>query len=390
MPDINAAYNWAVRTCDLPNVGYSWTYRNQQTVNNITYYDCSSFIWYALIAGGFDCVAANGGSTWPFVTWTMEAVLQRLGFVEVSRTGEIRPGDIGFYDYYNPDTHEHNGHTEMYYQGGNGTGVSMGAHTSSVSLPNQVSINTYPSAGTRWQHIYRYGGGASGQSVKLSVIAAICGNWWGESNVNPAIWESLTPTSWDHQYAYDNIGGYGLGQWTNVGTPHGRCWNLHEWVTNNGYTDGDGDGQIAFLIHEAYWTPATYEQSAYNSLEEFLSSSSDDVATLTKEFMYHWEGINNGTLGTRQARAAQIYQYIQEHLNDPTITGWISGNRYLSESEALNNCVMVARILSIGFAPVGKRPTWLYYKWHYYRKKNLMDKLWNAKREIILRGIDKL
>lgn len=47
MPDINAAYTWAVNCCNLPNVGYSNIYRNQQTVNGITYYDCSSFINYA-------------------------------------------------------------------------------------------------------------------------------------------------------------------------------------------------------------------------------------------------------------------------------------------------------------------------------------------------------
>ena len=369
MPDINAAYSWAVNTCNRANVGYSQTYRNEQTINGITYYDCSSFIWYALIAGGFDCVAANGGSTYPFVTWTMEAVLQTLGFVEVSRTGIIMPGDIGFYDYYNAQTDQHTGHTEMYYQGGNGTGVSMGAHSSNPPLAEQVSINTYQSPGTRWQKIYRYGGGASGQSVKLSVIAAICGNFWQESGINPGIWESLIPTSFDHQYNYDGIGGYGLGQWTNVGTPYGRCWNLHEWVTSNGYTDGDGYGQIAFLIHEDYWTPNNIEQSAYSNLTEFLNSSSDDVNELTKEFLYHWEGINNGTLPTRQQRARQVYDYINEHFNDPNITDWISGNRYLSESESLNNCVMLARVLSTGFIPVLRYRSWLYYKRHYFRRK---------------------
>ena len=53
MPDINKAYSWAVQTCNAPNVGYSQRYRNQQTINGITYYDCSSFINYALIMGGF-------------------------------------------------------------------------------------------------------------------------------------------------------------------------------------------------------------------------------------------------------------------------------------------------------------------------------------------------
>ena len=54
MPDINKAYSWAIETCNAPNVGYSNDYRNQQTVGGITYYDCSSFINYALLAGGFE------------------------------------------------------------------------------------------------------------------------------------------------------------------------------------------------------------------------------------------------------------------------------------------------------------------------------------------------
>ena len=54
MPDINRSYSWAINTCNADNVGYSQSYRNQKTVNGITYYDCSSFIWYALKAGNFD------------------------------------------------------------------------------------------------------------------------------------------------------------------------------------------------------------------------------------------------------------------------------------------------------------------------------------------------
>lgn len=369
MPDINAAYQWAISTCNDPNVGYSQTYRDQQTVGGITYYDCSSFIWYALIAGGFDCVTANGGSSWPFVTWTMENVLQTLGFVEVSRTGQIFPGDIGFRDTYNPNTGEHVGHTEMYYQGGDGTGVTMGAHSSSKPLADQVSINDYWTMATQWQHVYRYGGGASGMNIKASVIAAICGNWWGESQVNPGIWESLTPTTWDHQYNYDGIGGYGLGQWTNVGTPYGRCWNLHDWVTSNGYADGDGYGQLAFLVAEDYWTPSAYEPSAYATLGDFLTSQSDDVDELTKEFMYHWEGINNGTLAARQEKARMIYDYIMEHKDDPDITSWISGNFYLNTDESLNNCVLIARSMSSGFIPSAWSKTWIYLKQHYFRKR---------------------
>ena len=104
--NINSAYAWAISTCNDPNVGYSQAYRNQQTVNGITYYDCSSFIWYALKAGGFPV-----GDGWPFVTQNMGSVLISLGFKEVPNSGEYKAGDIGV----NPETH-----TEMCYQGGQG------------------------------------------------------------------------------------------------------------------------------------------------------------------------------------------------------------------------------------------------------------------------------
>lgn len=152
MPNINDSISWAITKCNDPNVGYSQTYRDQQTVNGITYYDCSSFVWYALIAGGFDCVTAYG-QTWPFVTGTMDAVLTALGFQPVSRTGELKPGDICV----------KTSHTEMVYEGGTGKARTMGAHTSQYPLVDQVSINSYWTNGTSWDTIYRYGSGGDTQ-----------------------------------------------------------------------------------------------------------------------------------------------------------------------------------------------------------------------------------
>lgn len=370
MPDINAAYRWAIQKCNDPNVGYSQDYRNQQTVGGITYYDCSSFIWYALIAGGFDMEHAFPQGR-PFVTNEMDEVLLSLGFVSVPRDGQILPGDIGVYDYdeYGPD-----GHTEMCYQGGVGSAVFMGAHGSGPPLkpygkplPEQVSINSYQSAGTRWQYIFRYGNGATGESLSLEVIAAICGNWWGESNVNPGIWQGLNVSNWNAM-----MDGYGLGQWTNTASDNMRLLNLHNYLTSNNYADDDGNGQISFMLDEDYWTPPSFEQSAYNSLEEFLQSTSTDLLALTKEFMYHWEGINNGTLTTRYNNAQAVLAYLQAHLNDPNITQWYTGNRYLTTAETLNNCVMVARVLSSGFAPVARGKFWILLQRHWRRRRRLI------------------
>ena len=131
MADINRAYSWAIETCNAPNVGYSQTYRNAQTVGGVTYYDCSSFINYALLAGGFvtPSYAPNSNA---FTTYTEASELIRLGFTEVDASGEYIAGDIGLSSE----------HTEMCYRGGNGKGVFMGAHTSNAELDNQVSIGS--------------------------------------------------------------------------------------------------------------------------------------------------------------------------------------------------------------------------------------------------------
>lgn len=87
MPNLTQSYSWAVTQCNAENVGYSETYRNQQVdpSTGATCYDCSSFIWYALHAGGFDL--ASAGSATAFTTSTMLPVLSSLGFVEQDISG---------------------------------------------------------------------------------------------------------------------------------------------------------------------------------------------------------------------------------------------------------------------------------------------------------------
>lgn len=145
MPNISLAYQWAINTCNAPNVGYSQAYREQQTVNGITYYDCSSFIWYALQAGGFPLTPP------PFTTDTMIPILQSLGFSSVDINGVWVAGDILWKE----------GHCEMVYSGGTGQGVTMGAHSADLPLDDQVSINNHVSYAAGYQYLFRYSGGAS-------------------------------------------------------------------------------------------------------------------------------------------------------------------------------------------------------------------------------------
>ena len=353
MPDINRAYTWAIETCNAPNIGYSQAYRDQRTVNGITYYDCSSFIWYALLAGGFDCVTANGGDTWPFTTTSMGDVLLTLGFVVIDKTGQILPGDVAV----------RTGHTEMYYTGGIGTGVTMGAHSANRLQADQVSIDSDESPGADWDTIYRYGSGASQEGYSIYVISAIAGNFWQESTLSPGLWEGLTPGEFT-----DLNKGYGLGQWTNTGgDTQGRLYQLYQWLTENNYPVNSGPGQVQYLIHENIWYPST-DYPDFSNLNDFLTSTSTDLEMLTHAFNLCWEGIHDASWDARVTYAEMCFDYIQGHANDTTITTWITDNRYLSNEERLNNAVMLYRLLSAGGGGGGtigfdtKMPLWMYLR----------------------------
>ena len=162
MPSITDAWKWAADTCNAPNVGYSQAYRNQQTVNGITYYDCSSFINYALLAGGFTTPGYAPDHN-AFTTWSEPTVLSNLGFHRVT-DGTLKPGDIGVSNNNSMQ------HTEMVYAvDSSGTkGQWMGAHTDAYALPNQVSITDYWS--TNWfDELWRYNDGAEGGSDPIPV-----------------------------------------------------------------------------------------------------------------------------------------------------------------------------------------------------------------------------
>lgn len=286
MPSIQQSYNWAVETCAKDNVGYSQAYRNQMTVGGITYYDCSSFIWYALLAGDFNVVQANGGNSWPFWTGSMANTLRVLGFQKHSPDDTWKPGDILI----------RAGHTEMAFD----KTRTMGAHTANTSLPNQVSINSNDSRG-RWLELWRWENGASNEWIKgnryLSEgemqnnatiifsqctadgwtpesVAGMLGNFQQESTINPGIWQNLDPVVSQ---------GFGLAQWTPSDT-------ITDWLSQNGYENDSGDGQMKWLFEnlidgKGYWIktdeyPITFAE---------FKSSTEEPEYLAYAFMYNFE-----------------------------------------------------------------------------------------------------
>lgn len=277
MASIQTAYEWAIEKCNAPNIGYSQANRMEKTVNGITYYDCSSFIWFALKAGGFDVVKANGGSTWAFTTGTMANALRLLGFTKMGTAQPWKPGDILL----------RTGHTEMVFD----SNRTMGAHSSKVPLEQQVSIKSNPSSASSWLELWRYGGGAETKWIKgnrylstgemqnnaqiifntlllkgwtKNAIAGMLGNMQKESTINPGIWQNLNPNP---------SLGWGLVQWT-------PSTNFTDWAAANGYANDDGDAQLIWIdtVTESagQWIPTTQYPETFGEFK---------VSTQTPEYL---------------------------------------------------------------------------------------------------------
>lgn len=200
------------------------------------------------------------------------------------------------------------------------------------------------------------------------VVAAICGCWNRESGVNPGIWESLTPTDWNHVYAFDGIGGYGLGQWTNIDSETGRLWQLHTYVTENGYGDGSGIGELNFMLYEDYWHRSAQTIGSYSTLEEFLQTTETNLETLVRDFMANWEGAPDNNIPDRLEAAQKFLDYINLNMNkDPKQFTWTSENAYITEEQTLANVMSIFFWFKYQGEPgkykKKKMPLWLMLWW---------------------------
>lgn len=340
MPDLNRFYTWCVQTCNAPDVGYSMDYRAAQTIGGITYYDCSSFVYYAMIAGGWTDLPG-----WPFTTYDMIPYLLRGGWHEVPSNGTILAGDIG----WNQE------HVEVAYsRGENGVAVFMGAHDDIYPLADQVSIGVAgnPQIPRSFDRIFRYGEGGAGEyGYTAQVVAALAGNAYIDSFINPT-------------YIKPHGTAFGLFQWDGT-----RKLQLVGWVTSEGYDDEDPEGQILFLEHEDHWVGTSY---GIRSLSDFLTSQSSDVAELTEAFCRCWEQTSD-FLPDRISFARRAYAYIIDHAQDTTIVAWeTEPMNHLTEEQAYKNAVMMYRFLSAGgggggtpASPIKKKKIWMWIRYHY-------------------------
>lgn len=342
--NLNKFYTWCIQTCNAPDVRYSLEYRAQQTINGITYYDCSSFVYYALIAGGFTNLPS-----YPFVTYDMIPYLTSGGWHEVDAGGEILPGDIG----WNLE------HVEVAYaRGEHGVAVFMGAHDTYVDNPaGEVSIGVGgdPNIPRSFSRIFRYGsGGATGYGSSSYVIAALAGNGWVESYLNPA---------------YDETNGLGLWRWRGS-----RLTTMEAWLTAGGYDRDDPDAQMQYLVHEHFWS-GTY--AGITSFDEFMTSDSKNIEDLTRAFLNCWEQSTPQYAQDRIDFANDAFLYIENHAQDTDITDWETEpeppDTHITKAQALKNAVMIYRNFSAGGGGGGtpsvetppRSPVWMWIRYHY-------------------------
>lgn len=342
MPNLNKFYTWCIQTCNAPDVRYSLVYRNGETVNGITYYDCSSFVWFALKAGGWSNLPS-----YPFTTYDMIPVLLAGGWHEVPANGTILAGDIGWKLE----------HTEVAYsRGENGVAVFMGAHDTYADNPSgevSIGVGGDPNIPRSFDRIFRYGaGGATEYGVLLPVISALCGNAYIESYVNPA-------------WVRSQSGDTGLWQW------HGnRLTDFQTWCQRNNYQTDDPEAQMQYLVVEDHWNGTLY---GISTLTDFLQSTSSNIDELTEAFWLCWIGTLPSYLQDRIDFAHEARDYINLHANDTTITDWeTTPVDHLTKEQALNNCVMLYRFYSAGGGGGGtpteaihRMPLWMKIKYHY-------------------------
>ena len=317
MPSLELTWQWAVAKCNDPNVGYSMTYRNQRTVNGITYYDCSSFIFYGLEAGRFD-VAGAFGHTYPFTTEGMDSTLRALDFTRYN-SADIPASQWQECDILWRRKRSANGtnHTEFVHS----PGYAMGARgAKNYTLPNQVAIHA--SAPADWDYLYRYQGPNVSEWIKgnrylsqsemennaviirnffndrnysLEAICGILGNIQQESTVNPGLWQNFQQGS--------TTLGFGLVQWT----PSTKYTN---WANANGYAIDDGDWQLTW-IHEltvptGQWIPTPQ----YNmSWSEFIHST-ETPEYLASAFLKNFERARDEEEANRRTYARNWYNYL--------------------------------------------------------------------------------
>lgn len=149
---------WAANMASRPDVGYSQTYRSYQTYNGITYFDCSSFVFFAMWLGGGLDVGGLGYDTnlahyqsiprtafCPALSYDIR-IFNTIGCERVSLdSSQWHPGDFII---------KTRTHIEMVYSVN--PLQAVGARSSGYPLVDQVAIHSFDPS--YYDMVYRYHG----------------------------------------------------------------------------------------------------------------------------------------------------------------------------------------------------------------------------------------
>ena len=222
--------------------------------------------------------------------------------------------------------------------------------------------------------------------IRLSMyqVAAMCGCFMYESLMNPGEYHN---NQTDPSVPYIDLG-VGLGMWTDYpADTKTDLWIADEffnWMANHGYQWYDGAGQLACVIADDLKIDGTYNNRIWASMwtdtviPEFLWSNAEypnfqswlndtnntNLERLTQAWFLHWESPTSSeyyynSWSTRRNYAFQIFDYLQEHGDDPDINSWYYeiGYVFIPFSKSLDNCVMAWKQLGSGIIPPSPTPT---------------------------------
>lgn len=183
-------------------------------------------------------------------------------------------------------------------------------------------------------------------TASIYAIAAMAGCMRWESSLNPKVWESGIPVSWDTVHYYNSqgwgIGGFGLGQWTNTRESGGIAYRLldfYNWTIANNKDIYNGNTQLDYILYENVWFNVSHVGSNAQTLTQFLETTSTNLDGLVEDFLANWEGVPGDHLSERIQYAHTFLDYFREHADDDhTTLAWQSSSYYIIPlSETMNN-----------------------------------------------------
>lgn len=317
---IDKAVEWAINIANDSSHGYDQGNRWGPD------YDCSSLVISAYEHAGVP--VKSKGATY---TGNMYKVFTACGFADVTKQvnlssgSGLKKGDVLL--------HAKN-HTEMCISGSQIVGATISEKGTIYGedgdqTGNEIRIRNYYNY--PWQYVLRYPAGSSDSTLPtvtkdqviaknnyltmgemkinatyvaqylmskgwtIESISAILGNMQSESNINPALWESLD--------AGNTSNGYGLVQWT-------PATKLIEWCEDNSRNYTDIDAQLDRILYELenniQWIPTeTYPMT----FKEFVASD-ESVEMLANVFMYNYERPASLNQPVRGTQARYWYNYL--------------------------------------------------------------------------------